>query len=80
MICLYDDGDEIKTAYPASLFPSDDNVQASLKYVQRFLDVTKSNMMFADKILFVEGLVEEILVPTFAKLMDCLVLKKVDRF
>lgn len=70
MICLYDDGNEIKTAYPASLFHSDDNGRASLKYVQRFLDVTKSNMLFADKILFVEGLAEEILVPTFAKLMD----------
>ena len=69
MICLYDDGNDIKTAYPATLFPDNDEGKKSLSYVQRFLDVTKSNMLFADKIIFVEGLAEEILVPTFAKLM-----------
>lgn len=70
MICLYDDGNNVKTAYPATLFPANDEGEKSLNYVQRFLDVTKSNMLFADRILFVEGLAEEILVPTFAKLMD----------
>jgi predicted ATP-dependent endonuclease of OLD family len=69
MICLYDDGNDIKTAYPATLFPDNDEGKKSLSYVQRFLDVTKSNMLFADKIIFVEGLAEGILVPTFVKLM-----------
>ncbi len=36
-------------------------------YVQRFLDATKSNMLFADKLLFVEGLAEQLLIPSFAQ-------------
>lgn len=69
MICLYDNGNDFRVAYPSILFPNDNEGKNSLSYVQRFLDVTKSNMLFADKILFVEGLAEEILIPTFAKLM-----------
>jgi predicted ATP-dependent endonuclease of OLD family len=38
----------------------------SKNYVKRFLDATKSNMLFADKVIFVEGLAEQILLPCFA--------------
>lgn len=37
------------------------------KYLQRYLDVTKSQMFFARGILFVEGISEAILLPTMAK-------------
>lgn len=36
------------------------------KYLQRYLDVTKSQMFFARGILFVEGISEAILLPTMA--------------
>ena len=39
----------------------------SKKYVQRFLDATKSNMLFAEKIIFVEGLAEQLLLNIFAE-------------
>ena len=40
------------------------------KYLQRYLDVTKSQMFFARGILFVEGISEAILLPTMAKALD----------
>ncbi|MFL0866260.1 ATP-dependent nuclease [Vibrio parahaemolyticus] len=38
-------------------------------YLERFLDVTKSNMFFAKSVIMVEGWSEEILLPALAKLM-----------
>lgn len=38
-------------------------------YLERFLDVTKSNMFFAKSVVMVEGWSEEILLPALAKLM-----------
>lgn len=40
------------------------------KYLQRYLDVTKSQMFFARGILFVEGISEAILIPAMAKALD----------
>ena len=40
------------------------------KYLQRYLDVTKSQMFFARGILFVEGISEAILLPSMAKALD----------
>ena len=40
------------------------------KYLQRYLDVTKSQMFFARGILFVEGISEAILLPAMAKSLD----------
>lgn len=67
MICMYNDEDEIKVAYPGRLFSDSKEDQESKQYVQRFLDATKSDMLFADKICFVEGLAEELLMPVFAE-------------
>ncbi|WP_024295834.1 ATP-dependent nuclease [Lacrimispora indolis] len=39
-------------------------------YLQRYLDVTKSQMFFARGILFVEGISEAVLLPTMAKALD----------
>lgn len=39
-------------------------------YLQKYLDVTKSQMFFARGILFVEGISEAILLPEMAKLLD----------
>ena len=40
------------------------------QYLQKYLDVTKSQMFFARGILFVEGISEAILLPTMAKALD----------
>ena len=40
------------------------------KYLQRYLDVTKSQMFFARGILFVEGISEAILLPAMAKTLE----------
>ena len=41
------------------------------KYLERFLDVTKSNLFFAKGLIFVEGWAEEILIPELAKKIGC---------
>lgn len=64
IICLYKNADsEQQIGYPGKAFGKDED---SKNYVKRFLDATKSNMLFADKIIMVEGLAEQILLPCLA--------------
>lgn len=44
--------------------------EKNYKYLERFLDVTKSNLFFAKGIILVEGWSEEILLPELAKKLD----------
>lgn len=37
----------------------------SKKHMMKFLDVTRSDMLFADKVVFVEGIAEKLLLPKF---------------
>lgn len=67
IICLHNEKGVISAGYPGKVFPDTPNGQDSKAYVQRFLDATRSDMLFAQKIIFVEGLAEEILIPTLAK-------------
>ncbi|GAA4196135.1 ATP-dependent endonuclease [Pedobacter jeongneungensis] len=67
IICLHNEKGVISAGYPGKVFPDTPNGQDAKAYVQRFLDATRSDMLFAQKIIFVEGLAEEILVPTLAK-------------
>jgi len=64
IICLYRsiDGKQA-VGYPGKAFG---NNQESKNYVKRFLDATKSNMLFADKVILVEGLAEQLLIPCLA--------------
>jgi len=39
------------------------------KFLERFLDVTKSNLFFSEWVILVEWWAEEIILPTFAKLL-----------
>ena len=39
----------------------------SKEYLQKFLDVTKSQLLFSKRVIFVEGISEALLVPVFAK-------------
>lgn len=67
LICLHNENGETRVGYPGTVFPSDNN---SKKYVQRFLDATKSDMLFAQKVVFVEGLAEQLLLSLFARYYD----------
>lgn len=66
IICLHSEGKETSVGYPGKVFPND----KSKKYVQRFLDATKSDMLFAQKVILVEGLAEQLLVSILAKYAD----------
>lgn len=43
---------------------------ANKEYLQKYLDVTKSQMFFAKGVIFVEGISEAILLPEIAKILD----------
>ena len=64
MICLHNEEGETTVGYPGKVFPSDGK---SKKYVQRFLDATKSDMLFAQKVILVEGLAEQLLISILAR-------------
>jgi len=64
IICLNSTKGETHVGYPGRVFPPDGK---SKRYVQRFLDATKSEMLFAKGIIFVEGLAEQLLMSTFAR-------------
>lgn len=66
LICLYKSENETHVSYPGKVFMDNEE---SKKYVQRFLDATKSNMLFAEKIILVEGLAEQLLMSIFADYM-----------
>ena len=64
IICLYKANNDTHAGYPGKVFKDDEE---SKKYVQRFLDATKSNMLFAEKLILVEGLAEQLLMSVFAE-------------
>ncbi|WP_409229261.1 ATP-dependent nuclease [Gudongella sp. SC589] len=70
LIVLCKDKDEINIAYPGKVFTDSEEDIISKNYVQRFLDVTKSDMLFAKNIIFVEGISEQLLIPEFARMID----------
>lgn len=67
IICLSvaKDGN-IDVAYPARLFPNTKAGKASKGYVARYLDATKSTMLFAKGIVLVEGIAEQLIIPAIA--------------
>lgn len=73
LICFYRNmNSEYCVAYPSKAideqpFQIDNYKKDSKKYVQRFFDATKVNMLFAERIILVEGLAEQLLLPIFAK-------------
>lgn len=69
IICMYiDDTDKLRVAYPGNVFDlTKDEDKKSKAYVERFLDATKSDMLFSDKVILVEGLAEQILLSCFSE-------------
>ncbi|WP_118827303.1 ATP-dependent nuclease [Salinibacter ruber] len=67
-----DQNGQIAASYPGRVFSAmtEGDGQESKDYVERFLDATKSTMLFARGVILVEGLSEQILLPTFAQELD----------
>ena len=57
----------LSVGYPRELFTNGGEDLNSKHFVQRFLDATRADMFFANKLIFVEGIAEELLLPVFAK-------------
>jgi len=56
-----------KVAYPGSCFTDDNDGQESKAYVERYLDATKSNLLFSKGVILVEGIAEQLLLPVLAE-------------
>jgi predicted ATP-dependent endonuclease of OLD family len=68
IICLHKGEDGItNVCYPSKVFSDSDEDKISKNYVQRFLDATKSDMLFARKVIMVEGIAEDLLMGTLAR-------------
>lgn len=66
IICLYEDFEgHQRISYPGRALGSQEDI-GSKAYVGRFLDATKSSMLFADRVIFVEGIAEQLLLPCLA--------------
>ena len=62
---------QINVGYPRVIYKEDnDDDVVSKQYVQRFIDATKADMFFANKLIFVEGVAEELLLPVFARYLN----------
>lgn len=64
MICLHNEIGETSVGYPGKVFQENEKGK---KYVQRFLDATKSDMLFAQKVILVEGIAEQLVLSILAR-------------
>lgn len=68
IICFHHDTTgATRVGYPGKVFPDDEAGNHAKAYVQRFLDATRSDMLFANNVILVEGLAEQLLLPTFTR-------------
>ncbi|MBP7097501.1 MAG: AAA family ATPase [Prevotella sp.] len=68
LICLHTlEYGMVQAGYPRMIFSNSKEDSISKNFVQRYLDATRSDMFFANKLIFVEGLAEELLMKVFAK-------------
>jgi len=81
-VILYKNTEGIQNCYFIDRFKDDNgNLNAaakkSIRYLQRYLDATKSTMFFGRKIILVEGIAEQILVPKLFEIHTGKCLEKV---
>ncbi len=72
IICLnVDESHSLHIAYPGKVFDSDNEQdQKSKAYIKRFLDATKSDMLFAKSVILVEGIAEQLLMSCFVNYIE----------
>lgn len=63
LIILNEKNNKLNVAYPKIILK---NYEKSKNYLTRFLDATKSDMLFAKSVIFVEGIAEQLLLEVFA--------------
>lgn len=56
----------VKVFSPKKIFEKDEPAK---KFIQRYLDATRADMLFAGGIIFVEGIAEQVLLPVFARML-----------
>jgi len=67
LCCLHKTLNEgVKVYSPKKIFEKD---EPSKKFIQRYLDATRADILFAGGIIFVEGIAEQLLLPVFARLL-----------
>jgi putative ATP-dependent endonuclease of OLD family len=64
------EGENIRQFHNKVVTMTNDDFRLNVKKLERYIDVTKSQLFFAKSILLVEGITEELLIPEFAKLLD----------
>ncbi|MEQ7049902.1 AAA family ATPase [Paenibacillaceae sp. P-4] len=65
IICFHrSDNDRLNISYLGKIFEGDSEGKS---YVERFLDTTKSDMLFAKSVILVEGLAEQLTMSLFAR-------------
>lgn len=68
IICLSrNEADHLNVGYLGKVFTTSNEDAKSKAYVQRFLDATKSDMLFAKGIVLVEGITEQLTMSVFAQ-------------
>lgn len=68
LIVLNKEKEDIEISYPGRIFDKNNkNDKVSKAYIERYLDVTKSDMLFAKRIILVEGISEQLLLPVFTQ-------------
>lgn len=68
LICMTSCSDKINVAYPGKVFSNSSEDIQSKKYIERYIDATKSNMLFSKGVILVEGIAEQML---FGLLAEC---------
>jgi putative ATP-dependent endonuclease of OLD family len=58
-------------AYPGNCFTDNKEGKVSKAYVERYLDATKSNLLFSKGAILVEGIAEQLLLPVLAEYIGC---------
>lgn len=66
LILIQNTGNNVITHNLPNSFPEVE----SQNFLKKFLDVTKSQLLFSKKVIFVEGITETLLVPVFARIYD----------
>jgi putative ATP-dependent endonuclease of OLD family len=67
LVCLFDTGTAVETFLPRSITFD----KGKREKLERYLDVTRAELFFARRVLFVEGAAELMMVDALAKRMDC---------
>ena len=67
IICLHNEEGKFTVGYPGKVFPDDELGKKAKAYVQRFLDATRSDMLFAQKLILVEGITEQLVLSIMAE-------------